>query len=219
MLSFSKNKKMHSDIRYWQDKNSEIYQNLYKEHLQNAKAQVKQEKLFYQAIQLANSINFNVWVWRPDQIENHPALLMLCSYWQSYYGDDNVYEARIPYIQVFLGKENYLPLISNAVCMPTKLENEAVKTAVQESSLAFGDYFLITFLAAREISANKSHFPELIHRTVNDKPLIKENLFFGNQQLTVSVQMLKGLKEFPQRFPSLWRYLKDQYEEVHYDIH
>lgn len=219
MLSFLKKNKLHPDIRYWQDKNSEIYQSRYKEHLRNAKAQVKQEKLIYQAIQLANSINFNVWVWRPDQIENHPALLMLCAYWQSYYGDDSVYEARIPYIQVFLGKENYLPLIPDAVFMPTKLDDVATYHAVKESSILFGDYFLITFLAGREISSQQSQFPHLLHRTVKGKPLIKENLFIGNQYLTISLQMLKGLKEFPQRFPSLWQYLKNQYEEVRYDIH
>jgi len=222
MLSIKNNikNKLHADIQQWQNKESEKYQAMLAVHKNNAITYSASTKIIYEAIQLARFNDAQSWAWRLDQAETHPALLLLSAYWQSLCEEDEgVHEARIPYIQLFLGKETYVPLMPDAASMPILIENKILHETVHNSSVIMGEHFLITFLAGRKISANKSVFSSLIHYTVNDKPLLKENLLFSKQTMTLSSQILKGLFEFPKRFPSLWLYLTKQQEVTHYEIH
>lgn len=219
MLLLSKNNSLHDDIRHWQNKDSEQYQQMLHAHNQNAITKVESMGLLYDAIQLARFSDANQWIWQKNQAETHPALLTLCAFWQSFREDESVHEARIPYIQLFLGQENYVPLIPSVVSMPTIIENDQLRNTIRESSVIFGEHFFITFLASRRISASKSDLPSLVHYTVQNKPLLRENLLYNKQDMTISCQTLKGLYEFPKRFPSLWQYLIKQREVTHYEIH
>jgi hypothetical protein len=220
------------------DNEKETYQTRLNQHHQNACAHVKNTGLIYDAISLAQHKNLNKWTWQYDQAENHPAILKLCAFWACYRPEPNkqnelnekdnqkTHEARIPYLQLFVGQEAYLPIIPDVGIMPLVLNDKTIKKNVKEASVIFGDVFLITYLAGRHINAGQSKRDCLLHYTVNNQPFLKERLVFGEMNLVafdiqnqLAYQTLKALHAFPKRFPTLWQQLKQEHEVKKNEIH
>ncbi len=195
-------------------------------HQQNACARVKTTCLLYDAIVLARNTQLSHWTWRYDHAEEHPAIQTLCAFWKYFRDDNSCYDARIPYIQVFLDNDHYASLITDTVAMPVVLHNKSLQQIVKSASVIFGNKFLITFLAGRHITAKQSTNDYLIYYTVHNQPLFKERLLFGadsplafDLQNQLAWQTLKALHDFPQQFPQCWQALKKQREVIDYDIH
>jgi|GEM_PF-1904291 hypothetical protein len=220
------------------EKETEAYQTRLNQHHQNACAHVKNTGLIYDAICLAQHKSENKWAWQYDQAENHPAILKLCAFWACYQSESNecnawgeegeqkTHEARIPYLQFFVGQEAYLPMIPDVGIMPLILKDKTTKENVKEASVIFGDAFLVTYLAGRHITAGQSKRDCLLHYTVNNQPFLKERLVFGEMNLVafdiqnqLACQTLKALSTFPKRFPTLWRQLKQEHEVKKNEIH
>ena len=213
------------DIRF-PEADSEAYQANLDAHQQNARVRVKDTGLMYDAIHLAQCKGLNKWSWRYDQAENHLALLKLCAFWHCFCEQACRHEARIPYIQLFLGGDHYVPLISDTPIIPVYLEDNVFKKTIKRASVLFGDVFLVTFLAGRQMSAKQSKSDHLVYYTVQDQPLFKERLLFGEAnrmafdlQNQLAWQTLNALQGFPKRFPTLWQSLKKQHEIMLYEIH
>ncbi|MCW5588122.1 MAG: hypothetical protein KIT27_00530 [Legionellales bacterium] len=205
---------------------SQVYQNRFDQHQRNACAYVKQTGLVYDAICLAQNKNINRWAWHYAHSEGHPAIVTLCAFWDCYQTENSLHEARIPYIQLFFGQENYCSLIPSGIEIPLKVKDEKTQHHLKMASVLFGQHFLVTYLAGRHITARQSNKNYLIHHSVHDIPLFKEPLVFGAKNLlafdhqnNLAWQTLKALHNFPKRFPKIWQQLKQQHEVKHNEIH
>lgn len=193
----------------------ETYQQHFHWHQKNACVAVKDASLIAEAVQLAQHQALNAWVWQAAQAESHPALLVLCAFWEYFQIKPCQNEVRIPYIQLFLGDENYLPLIPGGAFMPLKGQNPVLQQQIRAASVLFGHEYLVTYLAGRHISANHSTANTLIYYTVHHQPVFQEiigadknNFQAFDQQNQLAWRTLQALRTFPNRFPLLWQALK-----------
>ncbi len=205
---------------------SQVDQNRFDQHQRNACAYVKQSGLIYDAIVLAKNKNINRWAWHYAYSEGHPAIATLCAFWDCYQTESSVHEARIPYIHLFFGQDNYCSLIPGGIEIPLKLKERQTQHHLKMASVLLGPHFLVTYLAGRHISARQSNNDFLIHHSVHDIPLFKEPLVFGAKNLlafdyqnNLAWKTLNALHNFPKRFPTLWQQLKQQHETKHDEIH
>ncbi len=214
-------------------KKERLYQARFEVHQRNACTRVKDTELIYDAIQLAQQKDLNRWTWQYDQAENHPAILKLCAFWECFqdfqeYRDDrkdqnihqSIHEARIPYLQLFLGNSEYLPIIPDAARIPLLLKHEELQKTLKTASVIFGEKFLVTYLAGRYFSAKRAEHNYLVHYTVHKKPFLKERLLFSERnpivfdlQNQLAYQTLNALHDFPKNFPTLWQQLKKHEEQ------
>jgi hypothetical protein len=216
MLLFKHNKQMIE---------AEAYQARLDQHQKNARACVKDTGIIYDAICLAQDKRLKPWSWQNTCAEKHPAITKLCHFWEGYQGHESVYDARVPYVQLFLGSDRYVSLSPCGPSMPLVLDDHHMQRSVKASSVIFGDAFLVTFLAGREITALHSKQGSLVHYTVHNQALLQEtsvldevnNLVFDVEN-QVAWQTLQGLRHFPERYPKLWQQLNKQHEVSRYEV-
>lgn len=215
MQLFRKTKQDHEQIHWVNNKNiaNAIYQERLDQHHQNASVNVKETGLIYDAICLAQNKQINS---LHNDSENHPAIAKLCAFWDCY-ELDSIHEAKIPYIQLFLGDDHYHAFMPEGIEMPLTINEPEIQQSLKEASVIFGDIFLVTYLAGRLITDKKSEKESFVYYTVHDKPLFKERLLFStkyafNYQNQLAYQVLNGLHLFPKRFPKIWQWLKAEHD-------
>lgn len=209
------------------NKNNDEYQKALNSHYSNADRRITSDQLIYETISLANLKTLTPVAWRHNRPEDHPAFLKLCTYWDVVCKGACMHSARVPYIQVFLGRKEYIPLIESGDNLPIHIEEVELHKTMRESSVIFEEHFLITFLADRQF-ALKDEKLYLVHYTVYDKPFLLEPFIsdeFNEIGIKVDLknqlawQTLNGLHQFPMRFPLLWQQLKKKHEVGNYGIH
>lgn len=206
------------------DKNNEYYRNLYRHHTRNACFRYRCDKLIFEAIKYALQRKLYQRYWREDRAEAHPANRLLCQFWQVLSQAKKSFEACVPYIQLFLDEDNYYPLIGHQR-LPVRIKVLALQQEVHEASVIFGEHFLVTYLAGREVSSHHPSGYDLVHYSVRGKPFLKVDTYHGSMNLaaqdihnSLALQTLDALARFPKHFPTLWQGFVDQHEGRHYGI-
>lgn len=222
MLSFTT---LHGDLynHYQLNSQDERYLKLAYHHRQNACATFSSDKMIYEIVKLIENIDSKRGPFSDEKNpEDHPAIRRLCDFWNEILGFTNMRQPGIPLIQLFLGKDDYVPLIDMQT-MPVNLErNEQLGKRINSSSMAFGSHFLVTFLASRKDAEYNAYNDCLNYLTVGGDGLLQEPLSLsGGDALKVNIKkqlawrVLEGLRNFPYDFPILWSYLEEKHGKHH----
>lgn len=181
-------------------------------HYRNGGLAYASDALLFYAIELATQQPPNASYLYENRAMQHPAIVLLCSFWQQLLGGQSRFTAAVPYIQLFVGRAYYQPLLQ-AEKMPVLILDDHLAYDVQAASLVLGDHFLVTFLASHH---NATYQEGACHYlTVKGQPLFKTVMADKTMpQLDLAQYMVMALAQFPKQFPHHWQMLRQKHQEV-----
>lgn len=161
--------------------------------------------IFQQSVELARSINFtkknpnDVLYW--SDWETHPAVKLVCDWWNANAPEDDLRCAGSFHIKVRVDKGKYYTELDP----DSRLEAVCNEDDAAEYHARYGDYFLIAFLKNKQDYTVDLGYPE--HFYINYVDGFPCCDVWGNTiDLADNAQnTLVDLKYFPERFPVAWR--------------
>ena len=172
-------------------------------HHQHASIALNQEALVFEAICLSHRP-----LKRANAAEYHPAIVLLCKFWEHLHEEGGYFSPAVPVIQIFVGNRQYVPLIPS---LPSPHDVYLMQPFHKEATVSFNHQFLVTYLASRQHSEKLIYEHYWLHYTIYDEAyLIEENPAPGKSNC-LAWHTLQGLRHFKTNFPMIWQDLQRKY--------